>query len=89
LTIPRLQHQPRRPILPIQADFLILHHAEGLARELLAVDFFGVDAKRVAQFIAGETVETGVVGVQFGARRTLVSFIISSSRNRVMLLEKA
>ena len=31
------------------------------------MDFFRVDAKRVAQFIAGESVETGVVGVQFGA----------------------
>jgi hypothetical protein len=42
--------------------------AIGYTREILAVDFFGVDAvRRVAQFVASETVETGVVGVQFGA----------------------
>jgi hypothetical protein len=34
---------------------------------VLPVDFFGVEAaRRVAQFVEGETVETGVVGVQLG-----------------------
>ena len=47
---------------------LLFHHAEGFAREIRPVDFFGVDAeRRVAQFIAGESVETGVGCVQFGA----------------------
>ena len=31
---------------------------------IFAVDFFGIED--IAQFIAGETVETGVIGVQFG-----------------------
>jgi hypothetical protein len=31
------------------------------------MNLFGVDAaRRVAQFVAGETVETGVVDIQFG-----------------------
>lgn len=39
-----------------------------LEREIYRMDFFGIDAvRRVAQFITGETVKTGVVGIQFGA----------------------
>jgi len=34
-------------------------------REIFVVDFFRI--KNIAQFVAGETVETGVVGIQFGA----------------------
>ena len=49
--IPCLEHETSRPILPIQADFLLLQHAERFAREILAVDFFGVE--NVAQFVAG------------------------------------
>ncbi len=60
-----LQNETSRPILAIQADFLLLQHAEGFAREIFAVDFFGIE--NIAQFVAGETVETGVVGIQFGA----------------------
>jgi hypothetical protein len=109
-TIPHLQNEASRPILPIQADFLLPHHAdsfaseifteakfiihnsaflipshptpptpisssdtphtsglpslsarEGFPREILTVDFFRI--KNEAQFIASETVETGVVGV--------------------------
>ena len=63
--MPRLQHETPRPVLPIQADFLLLQHAERLAREILPVDFFRIE--NIAQFVAGETIETGVVGIQFGA----------------------
>jgi len=44
---------------------LLFQHTEGLAREILPVDFFGVE--NISQFIASETVETGVVSVQLGA----------------------
>jgi len=44
--------------VPIQADFLLLQHAEGFAREIFAVDFFRI--QDVAQFVAGETVEAGI-----------------------------
>jgi len=39
------------------------------------VDFFGVDAKRVAQLVAGATVETGVGCIQFGAELGAADFI--------------
>jgi hypothetical protein len=40
------------------------------------VDFFGIHAdRRVAQFIAGETVEMGVVCVQFGAELSAADFV--------------
>lgn len=52
---------------------LLLQHVERLAREtcpepslrILPQDLFRIG--NVAQFIAGETVETGVAGIQFGA----------------------
>jgi hypothetical protein len=54
-------------------DFLVLQHAECFAREILAVDFLWI--KNVAQFIAGETVETGVVGIQLGAELGAADFL--------------
>ena len=40
------------------------------------MDFFGIDAKRVAQFVAGETVKTGVGCNQFGADLGVAMFFI-------------
>ncbi len=37
------------------------------------MDFFGI--QNVAQFVAGETVETGVVGIQFGAELGAADFV--------------
>lgn len=53
LTIPRLQHQTCRPILPIQTDFLLFQHAECLPRDIFAMDLFGFE--NVAKFVVGET----------------------------------
>ena len=62
--IPRLQNETSRPILPKLLDFLLIQHAEDFAREILTVDFSGIDAERhVAQFVAGEIIVTGVVGI--------------------------
>jgi len=69
--IPRLQHQPPSPVLPIQPLLLLLQHPERLAREIGAVHVFGVED--VAQFIAGEAVEFGIVGVEFGAEKGAAS----------------
>src|SRR5262245_20344312 len=66
--IPRFYYQFSRPILPKLLDFLLLQHAKRLAREIFAVDFFRIDiVRRVAQLIAGETVERDIVSIQFGA----------------------
>ena len=46
-------------------DFVVLEDAEGFAGEVGAVDVGGVED--VAEFVAGEAVEVGVVGVEFGA----------------------
>jgi len=40
---------------------------EGFSREILAVDFFGINAERRAQFVVDETVEMGVAGVPLSA----------------------
>ena len=42
-------------------------------REIFVVDFFRI--KNIAQFVAGETVETGVVGIQFGAELGTADFV--------------
>jgi len=73
LTIPRCQNETPCPVFATEPNFLLLQHAERLAREILAVDFFGVE--NVAQFVAGETVETGVVGIQLGAELGAADFI--------------
>ncbi len=52
---------------------LPFQHAEGLAREIFAVDFFWVED--VAQFIAGGTVETGVAGIHFVADLGAADFL--------------
>ena len=46
-------------------DFVVFEDAEGFAGEVGAVDVGGVED--VAEFVAGEAVEVGVVGVEFGA----------------------
>jgi hypothetical protein len=51
--------------VPKLLDFLPLQHAECLAREILAIDLFRIE--NVTKFIAAQTVEAGVVGIQFGA----------------------
>ena len=51
----------------------MLAAAEGFSRKIFAVDFFGVE--NIAEFIAGETVETGVVGIEFGAELGAADFI--------------
>ncbi len=58
--------RPARSV-PKLLDFLLFQHTEGFAREILAVDFFGINAERRAQFVAGETVEMGVAGVPLSA----------------------
>ena len=65
--IPRFQRQPFCPVLAKLLDFLLFQHTEGFAREILAVDFFGINAERRAQFVADETVEMGVAGVPLSA----------------------
>jgi len=47
-------------------QLLVLEHAEGFAGVVLAHDVGGVED--VAQFFLGEAVESGVVGVEFGAQ---------------------
>ncbi len=46
-------------------DFVVFENAEGFAGEVGTVDVGGVED--VAEFVAGEAVEVGVVGVEFGA----------------------
>ena len=49
--------QPR-PKLAVLLDLLLLQHAERLTWEVVAAEgVFGINAKRVAQFVARETVE--------------------------------
>ena len=64
---------PSRPVLSKLLDLLLFKHTECLAKEIFAVDFFGI--QNIAQFVAGETVETGVVGVQFGAELSAADFV--------------
>ena len=71
--IPRFQNETSRPILPKLLDFLLFQHAERLTREIFAVDFFRIE--NIAQFVAGETVETGVVGIQLRAELGTADFI--------------
>jgi hypothetical protein len=48
------------------------------------VDFFGVDAvRRVTQFVAGETVEKGVVGIQLGVELGAAD-LISAEKTSIM-----
>jgi hypothetical protein len=70
LLIPLLQHQPSRPVLPVLLDLLLLQHAECFTWEIVAAyGVFGVNAKRVAEFVAGETVEACAVELKAKARK--------------------
>ena len=53
-------------------DLLLFQHKEGFAREILSTNLFRI--KNVAQFIAGETLEMSIVGIQFGAELGTVDF---------------
>lgn len=72
-------------LIPPKLDFFLLQDAECLPREILAIDFFGIDAKRVAQFIAGGTVETCVIGIQLGAELGAVDFVPAEEFTRNVL----
>ncbi|MCY1375616.1 hypothetical protein D9M69_630430 [compost metagenome] len=63
---PSLQHQPLRAVFAELLQFLVLEHTEGFAGVAFAHDVGGVED--IAKFVAGEAVESGVVGVQFGAQ---------------------
>jgi len=52
-------------VFAVLFDFVVFEDAEGFAGEVGAVDVGGVED--VAEFVAGEAVEVGVVGVEFGA----------------------
>lgn len=45
--------------------FVVFEDAEGFAGEVASVDVGGIED--VAEFVAGEAVEIGVVGIEFGA----------------------
>jgi hypothetical protein len=62
----------KEKILSKLLDLVFPHYAEGFAREILPVDFFRIE--KIAQLVAGETVETGVVGIQLGAELGAVDF---------------
>jgi hypothetical protein len=53
----------------VELLFLLLEHTEGLAGEVRAHHLLRVED--VAELVAGEAVETGEVGVEFGARRSV------------------
>ena len=65
--IPRLQHQPLGAVLTELAEFVGLEHAEGFAGVIGAHHIGGI--KDVAQLIAIEAVEVGVVGIEFGPQQ--------------------
>ena len=65
--IPRLQHQPLRAVLPELTDLVVLEHPKGFAGVIGAHQVGGI--QDVAQFFAGEAVEVGVVGVEFGSEQ--------------------
>ncbi|WP_197064825.1 hypothetical protein [Leptolyngbya sp. KIOST-1] len=48
-------------------DVVVFEAAEGFAGEIGAVDVSGVED--VAEFVAGEAIEVGVVGIEFGAEK--------------------
>ena len=62
----RLQHQPLRPILPPPLLILPPHDGERV--------------QDVVQFLAGEAVEVGVEGVQFGAQAGAALLMVSGMR---------
>ena len=64
--IPRRQHQPLRAVFAKLAQLLVLEHAEGFAGVVIAQHGGGVED--VAQFVAGQAVEAGVIGVELGAQ---------------------
>lgn len=47
---------------PRLLDFHLLQHVEGFAKDILAMDFLRI--QDLAQFVAGEHVETSVVGIR-------------------------
>ncbi len=58
-----LQHQPLGTILTKGVQLLFPEHPEGFGRIVFAHDIRRIED--VAQFIAGESVEFGVVGIEF------------------------
>ncbi len=65
--IPRLQHQALGAVLAELAEFVVYEHAEGFAAVIGAHQVGGIED--VAQYISSETVEVGVVGVEFGSEQ--------------------
>src|SRR5690606_10243388 len=65
-SIPRLQNQPLRPVLPELPLLLLLEDTERLARVVGAHDVRRVED--VAELVAGQAVEARVVGVQLRAQ---------------------
>jgi hypothetical protein len=63
--IPRRQHQPPRSILAIQANLLLLEYPKRLAGEIRAIHIVWIED--VAQFVAGQAIELGDAGIEFGA----------------------
>jgi len=61
LTCPGLQDKALGAVFAVEAVFLFFEEAEGFAGEVVAVDVLGVED--VAEFLLGEAVEFGVVGV--------------------------
>ena len=58
--------EPLSAVLAVFLDLALLQHAEGLAREVLPEDIFGIED--IAQFIAREAIQVRVVGVELGAQ---------------------
>ena len=65
--IPGLQHQPLAADLAELAEFVGLEHAEGFAGVIGAHHIGGIED--IAQSIAGEAVEVGVEGIEFGPQQ--------------------
>jgi hypothetical protein len=75
---PHQQHggPPRylpRPLLPGLPLFLLLQHPERLPRKVRPVHVLGI--QDVAQLVAGEAIELGIVGVELGALHRPAVFV--------------
>ena len=60
-----LKDEPLCAVLAVFLDLALFQDAKGLAREVIAEHVFGVED--VAQLVAREAVQMGVIGIEFGA----------------------
>ena len=70
---PGLQDKPPGSVLAELSYFLFFQNPEGFAGEVVAVDISRI--KDVAEFLLGQSVESGVVSVKFSSEKGSALFI--------------